>query len=231
VLLRPHTAHTPEGRTTAKGPLRSARRATDISLLQAKPESRFTLGNSSIRSRYAESRPPPPPRARAPPRTKDRKLLQPASQQDSCMQANPSACQAARRAPPRSSRQACRQIPVHARRARRPPGAARPASPAELVAVALSPLSCSRESRTLPAAFLVVRSYCPHALVAAGSVEQALSNNMGGARLLPWKRRTAAALHSRGRGSGRKGRLMAKPWVMGECRPSPAWPGWASARM
>ena len=72
------------------------------------------------------------------------------------MQANPSACQAARRAPPRSSRQACRQIPVHARRARRPPGAARPASPAELVAVALSPLSCSRESRTLPAAFLAL---------------------------------------------------------------------------
>ena len=102
--------------------------------------------------------------------------------------------------PPRAaarSRQACRQIPVHARRARRPPGAARPATPAELVAVALSPLSCSREPRTLPAAFLVVRSYCPHALVAAGSVEQALSNNMGGARLLPWKRRTAAALHSR----------------------------------
>jgi hypothetical protein len=108
------------------------------------------------------------------------------------MQANPSACQAARRAPPRSSRQACRQIPVHARRARRPPGAARPASPAELVAVALSPLSCSREPRTLPAAFLVVRSYWPHALVAAGSVEQALSNKMGGARLLPWERRTAA---------------------------------------
>ena len=50
---------------------------------------------------------------------------------------------------------------------------------------------------------------------------------MGGARLLPWERRTAAALHSRGRASGRKGRLMAKPWVMGERRPSPAWPGWA----
>ena len=97
--------------------------------------------------------------------------------------------------PPRAaarSRQACRQIPVHARRARGAPGAARPATPAELVAVALSPLSCSREPRTLPAAFLVVRHYCPHALVAAGSVEQALSNNMGGARLLPWKRRTAA---------------------------------------
>eukprot|EP01049_Picozoa_sp_SAG25_P012224 SAG25_NODE_1618_length_2662_cov_5.387437_2_plen_105_part_00 len=76
-------------------------------------------------------------------------------------------------------------------RARRAGAAARPATPAELVAVALSPLSCSREPRTLPAAFLVVRSYCPHALVAAGSVEQALSNNMGGARLLPWKRRTA----------------------------------------
>ena len=136
--------------------------------------------------------------------------------------------------PPRAaarSRQACRQIPVHARRARGAPGAARPATPAELVAVALSPLSCSREPRTLPAAFLVVRHYCPHALVAYGSVEQALSNKMGGARLLPWERRTGAALHSRGRGSGRKGRLMAKPWVMGECRPSPAWPGWASARM
>ena len=114
--------------------------------------------------------------------------------------------------PPRAAAQrmqACRQIPVHARRAAAAPGAARPATPAELVAVALSPLSCSREPRTLPAAFLVVRSYCPHALVAAGSVEQALSNKMGGARLLPWERRTAAALHSRGRASGRKGRLMA----------------------
>jgi hypothetical protein len=120
---------------------------------------------------------------------------------------------------------------VHARHAAAAPGAARPATPAELVAVALSPLSCSREPRTLPAAFLVVRSYCPHALVAAGSVEQALSNKMGGARLLPWERRTAAALDSRGRASGLKGRLMAKPWVMGERRPSPDWPGWASARI
>ena len=136
--------------------------------------------------------------------------------------------------PPRAaarSRQACRQIPVHARRARGAPGAARPATPAELVAVALSPLSCSREPRTLPAAFLVVRSYCPHALVAAGSVEQALSNITCGARLLPWERRTGAALHSRGRASGPKGRLMAKPWVMGERHRDPAWPGWASARM
>ena len=116
--------------------------------------------------------------------------------------------------PPRAAAQrmqACRQIPVHARRARRPPGAARPATPAELVAVALSPLSCSREPRTLPAAFLVVRSYCPHALVAAGSVEQALSNITCGAWLLPWERRTGGALHSRGRGSGRKGRLMVRP--------------------
>ena len=132
-----------------------------------------------------------------------------------------------------------REIPVHARQ----PAARRRAAhagmqanpsactPAELVAVALSPLSCSREPRTLPAAFLVVRSYCPHALAAAGSVEQALSNITCGARLLPWERRTGATLDSRGRGSGRKGRLMAKPWVMGECRPSPAWPGWASARM
>ena len=136
--------------------------------------------------------------------------------------------------PPRAAAQrmqACRQIPVHARRAAAAPGAARPATPAELVAVALSPLSCSREPRTLPAAFLVVRSYCPHALVAAGSVEQALSNITCGARLLPWERRTGAALHSRGRASGLKGRLMAKPWVMGERRPSPDWPGWASARM
>ena len=101
------------------------------------------------------------------------------------MQANPSACQAARRAPPRSSRQACRQIPVHARRARRPPGAAQPATPAEMVAAAPSPLSCSRESRTRRAAFLVVKIYCGQKLVAAGSVEQALSNNMGGAWLLP----------------------------------------------
>ena len=101
------------------------------------------------------------------------------------MQANPSACQAARRAPPRSSRQACRQIPVHARRARRPPGAARPATLAEMVAAAPSPLSCSRESCTRRAAFLVVKHYWGQKLVAAGSVEQALSNNMGGAWLLP----------------------------------------------
>jgi hypothetical protein len=40
-----HTAHTPEGRTTAKGPLRSARRAPNTSRLQAKPESSFTVGN------------------------------------------------------------------------------------------------------------------------------------------------------------------------------------------
>ena len=96
------------------------------------------------------------------------------------MQANPSACQAARRAPPRAAgRHAGKSQCMHATRGGAP-GAARPATPAELVAVALSPLSCSREPRTLPAAFLVVRSYCPHALVAAGSVEQALSSSMGG---------------------------------------------------
>ena len=93
------------------------------------------------------------------------------------MMPNPTAF-IARRAPPRASRQACRQIPVHARHARWRAGAARPATPAELVAVALSPLSCSRESRTLPVAFLVVRHYCSHALVAYGSVEQALSNTL-----------------------------------------------------
>jgi hypothetical protein len=100
--------------------------------------------------------------------------------------------------PPRAaarSRQACRQIPVHARHARGAPGAARPATPAELVAVALSPLSCSREPRTLPAAFLVVRHYCPHALVAAGGVEQALSNKMGGVLI-----RAADALGAQNRG-------------------------------
>eukprot|EP01047_Picozoa_sp_COSAG01_P012365 COSAG01_NODE_555_length_15533_cov_35.243310_8_plen_128_part_00 len=127
------------------------------------------------------------------------------------MQANPSACQAARRAPPRSSRQACRQIPVHARRARRPPGAARPATPAELVAVALSPLSCSREPCTLPAAFLVIGHYWPHALVAAGSVEQALSNKMGGAWLLPAMAKTAGAPDYRGRASGPKEWAMLQP--------------------
>ena len=95
--------------------------------------------------------------------------------------------------PPRAaarSRQACRQIPVHARRARGAPGASRPASPAEMVVAAPSPLSCSRESLTLPAAFLVFKIYCGQKLVAAGSVEQALSNkisnNTCGARLLPW---------------------------------------------
>ena len=130
--------------------------------------------------------------------------------------------------PPRAaarSRQACRQIPVHARRARGALGAARPATPAELVAVALSPLSCSREPRTLPAAFLVVRHYCPHALVAYGSVEQALSNNTCGARLLPWERRTAGAPDYRGRASGPKERAIVQPWVMVSYHHDPAWSG------
>ena len=103
--------------------------------------------------------------------------------------------------PPRAAAQrmqACRQIPVHARRAAAAPGAARPATPAELVAVALSPLSCSREPRTLPAAFLVVRHYCPHALVAYGGVEQALSNKMGGVLI-----RAADALEAQNRGRSR----------------------------
>ena len=85
--------------------------------------------------------------------------------------------------PPRAaarSRQACRQIPVHARRARGAPGASRPASPAEMVVAAPSPLSCSRESLTLPAAFLVVKHYWGQMLVATGSLEQALSSSMGG---------------------------------------------------
>ena len=67
------------------------------------------------------------------PRTKDRKLLQPASQQDSCMQANPSACQAARRAPPRAAgRHAGKSQCMHAARAARrgPPG--RPLRPSWL---------------------------------------------------------------------------------------------------
>ena len=147
------------------------------------------------------------------------------------MQANPSACQAARRAPPRSSRQACRQIPVHARRARGAPRAARPATPAELVAVALSPLSCSREPRTLPAAFLVVRSYCPHALVAAGSVEQALSNITCGARLLPWERRTAAALHSDPGTAWPNGLLMVRLEISAEYHQQTVWAGSSSIRM
>eukprot|EP01047_Picozoa_sp_COSAG01_P032739 COSAG01_NODE_2379_length_7794_cov_7.414295_11_plen_222_part_00 len=42
--LYSHTARTPEGRTTAKGPLRSARKARLYMLLQAKPESSFTVG-------------------------------------------------------------------------------------------------------------------------------------------------------------------------------------------
>jgi hypothetical protein len=88
------------------------------------------------------------------------------------------------------------------------PGAARPATPAELVAVALSPLSCSREPRTLPAAFLVVRHYCPHALVAYGSVEQALSNNTCGAQLLPWERRTAGSAPIVPEVSGPSGRAL-----------------------
>ena len=85
--------------------------------------------------------------------------------------------------PPRAaarSRQACRQIPVHARRARGAPGAARPATPAEMVAAAPSPLSCSRESRTRRAAFLVVEHYWGQKLVATGSLEQALISSMGG---------------------------------------------------
>ena len=130
--------------------------------------------------------------------------------------------------PPRAatrSRQACRQIPVHARRAAAAPGAARPATPAELVAVALSPLSCSREPRTLPAAFLVVRSYCPHALVAAGSVEQALSNITCGARLLPAMAKTAPAPDYRGRASGLDGRAIVQPWVMVSYHHDPARSG------
>ena len=136
--------------------------------------------------------------------------------------------------PPRAaarSRQACRQIPVHARRARGAPGAARPATPAELVAVALSPLSCSREPRTLPAAFLVVRSYWPHALVAAGSVEQALSNKMGGARLLPAMAKTAPAPDYRGRASGLDGRAIVQPWVMVSYHHDPARSGVGWARI
>ena len=74
---------------------------------------------------------------------------------------------------------------MHAMHAARAAAAAWAATPAELVQRASSPLSCSRESLTLPAAFLVVKHYCGQKLVAAGSVEQALSNNMGGAWLLP----------------------------------------------
>ena len=84
---------------------------------------------------------------------------------------------------------------MHARRARGAPGAARPATPAELVPAAPSPLSCSREPRTLPAFFLVVRHYWPHALVAAGSLEQALSSSMGGVLI-----RAADALKGQNRG-------------------------------
>ena len=69
----------------------------------------------------------------------------------------------------------------HARRAR---GGGAPrawaATPAELVQRASRPLSCSRESLTLPAAFLVVKINCGQKLVAAGSLEQVLSSSMGG---------------------------------------------------
>jgi hypothetical protein len=77
ILVRPipHT-RTPEGGTTAKGLLRSARRAPipilkNTSLLQAPPRVRFTLGKSSIRSRYFMQNParrraaPPGSRPRA----------------------------------------------------------------------------------------------------------------------------------------------------------------------
>jgi hypothetical protein len=44
-----------------------------------------------------------------------------------------------------------------------------------------------------------------------GSVEQALSNKMGGAQLLPWERRTAGATGYGGRASGPKERAMLQP--------------------
>ena len=75
---------------------------------------------------------PPPPRRRRrrPLRFYNRKLLQPASQQDSCMQANPSACQAARRAPPRAAgRHAGKSQCMHAARGGRRAPPVRPLWP------------------------------------------------------------------------------------------------------
>jgi hypothetical protein len=113
---------------------------------------------------------------------------------------------------------------MHAARGGGAPGAARPATPAELVAVALSPLPCSRESRTLPVAFLVARHYRPHALVAYGSVEQALSNNTCGARL-PAIAKTARAPLYGGRASGPKERAIVQPWVIVSYHHDPVWSG------
>ena len=61
----------------------------------------------------------------------------------------------------------------------RPPGACTTASPATLVLPALSSLSCSRDSHTRRAAFLVVEHYWGQKLVATGSLEQALISSMG----------------------------------------------------
>ena len=62
----------------------------------------------------------------------------------------------------------------------RPPGACTTASPATLVLPALSSLSCSRDSHTRRAAFLVIEHYSGQKLVATGSLEQALISSMGG---------------------------------------------------
>ena len=81
----------------------------------------------------------------------------------------------------------------------RPPGACTTASPATLVLPALSSLSCSRDSHTRRAAFLVVEHYWGQKLVATGSLEQALISSMGG------------LLISRGRHRKKRGALQFQP--------------------
>ena len=81
-----------------------------------------------------------------------------AAQQQAGRQANPSACMDAR-----GRWAACTT-----------------ASPATLVLPALSSLSCSRDSHTRRAAFLVVKINCGQKLIATGSLEQALISSMGG---------------------------------------------------
>ena len=68
----------------------------------------------------------------------------------------------------------------------RPPGACPTASLATLVLPAPSSLSCSRDSRTRRAAFLVVINYWRQCLVATASAEQQLCLALG--------RRAAAAV-------------------------------------
>ena len=124
----------------------------------------------------------------------------------------------ARRAPRRAAAasQAGKSRCMHGRA--RPPGACTMASPATLVLPALSSLSCSRDSHTRRAAFLVVKINCGQKLVATGSLEQALISSMGGLLISRGRHRQKTADapgFARGHSDGTDG-LMAQPQVVGE---------------